>query len=84
MNISVDIMAFTISIIVLTMIIIVATMINIIFAGIGFLLNDERRGLHGSRVSRGCFINMITLFLPPRITGIARGSLFNLFNLVDK
>ena len=44
MNISVDIMVFTISIIVLTMIIIVATMINIIFAGIGFLLNDERRG----------------------------------------
>ena len=56
MNISVDIMVFTISILVLTMIIIVATMINIIFAGIGFLLNDERRG-HGSR-SPSYFQNM--------------------------
>ena len=76
-------MVFTISILVLTMIIIVATMINIIFAGIGFLLNDERRGTDRA-YREDVFINMITLFLPPRITGIARGILFNLFNLVDK
>ena len=77
-------MAFTISIIVLTMIIIVTTMINIIFAGIGFLLNDERRGLHGSRVSRGCIYQHDYTVFASTDHGYREGILCNLFNLVDK